>query len=319
MYYVYALLDPRKPGAFRYALGSGRFATFDHEPFYIGKGKGNRIRVHVPTALLGVEQTFKARRIRRIHAQGFSVIEKKSKRTYDEAEAFEFERMLIQAIGRQDLKKGPLCNLTDGGDGVPNLNAEARKRISKSSQNWWKNMTPAERMVKIHQYQHWWTRLTPEGRAAFIEQKRKDTKSHLAGLSDVEYFAYVQTIKDRVQDWWANLTPTQRVSYSVKQSIAQTKRWASVNNSDRALIGRKVQDTINNTWDIERYALRTERKRASAKDWYESLSADAKQEMKRKQDEAKRNYPVRICPHCGTSGKGGNMVRYHFDNCKQRG
>lgn len=23
-----------------------------------------------------------------------------------------------------------------------------------------------------------------------------------------------------------------------------------------------------------------------------------------------------ICPHCGKSGKGGNMPRYHFDNCK---
>jgi hypothetical protein len=24
------------------------------------------------------------------------------------------------------------------------------------------------------------------------------------------------------------------------------------------------------------------------------------------------------CPHCGTIGRGGNMLRYHFDNCKQK-
>lgn len=24
----------------------------------------------------------------------------------------------------------------------------------------------------------------------------------------------------------------------------------------------------------------------------------------------------RICPHCGTKGKGGNMLRYHFNECK---
>lgn len=24
------------------------------------------------------------------------------------------------------------------------------------------------------------------------------------------------------------------------------------------------------------------------------------------------------CPHCGKSGKGGNMTRYHFDNCPKR-
>jgi hypothetical protein len=27
----------------------------------------------------------------------------------------------------------------------------------------------------------------------------------------------------------------------------------------------------------------------------------------------------RICPHCGTTGRGGNMLRYHFENCKQKG
>jgi hypothetical protein len=25
--------------------------------------------------------------------------------------------------------------------------------------------------------------------------------------------------------------------------------------------------------------------------------------------------PYRTCPHCGKVGKGGNMTRYHFDNC----
>jgi hypothetical protein len=27
----------------------------------------------------------------------------------------------------------------------------------------------------------------------------------------------------------------------------------------------------------------------------------------------------RTCPHCGTIGRGGNMLRYHFENCKHRG
>jgi hypothetical protein len=27
---------------------------------------------------------------------------------------------------------------------------------------------------------------------------------------------------------------------------------------------------------------------------------------------------VVICPHCNLIGKGGNMTRYHFDNCKQK-
>ena len=30
-------------------------------------------------------------------------------------------------------------------------------------------------------------------------------------------------------------------------------------------------------------------------------------------------YPTVICPHCNISGAGGNMKRYHFDNCKNIG
>jgi hypothetical protein len=30
----------------------------------------------------------------------------------------------------------------------------------------------------------------------------------------------------------------------------------------------------------------------------------------------KRNHKERECPICGILGKGGNMTRYHFDNCK---
>lgn len=26
---------------------------------------------------------------------------------------------------------------------------------------------------------------------------------------------------------------------------------------------------------------------------------------------------VRVCPHCGHEGRGANMYRYHFDNCKK--
>ena len=41
-FYVYAYLDPRKPGKFKY----GEY-EFTHEPFYIGKGTKSRINRHL--------------------------------------------------------------------------------------------------------------------------------------------------------------------------------------------------------------------------------------------------------------------------------
>lgn len=29
-----------------------------------------------------------------------------------------------------------------------------------------------------------------------------------------------------------------------------------------------------------------------------------------------RTHILKTCPYCGLEGKGGNMTRYHFDNCK---
>ncbi len=42
IYYVYAYFDPFKKGEYNYEE-----FKFDYEPFYIGKGKGNRLNIHL--------------------------------------------------------------------------------------------------------------------------------------------------------------------------------------------------------------------------------------------------------------------------------
>lgn len=111
-FYVYALLDPRKPGYFKYAHW-----TFDHEPFYIGKGKGNRAYTHLLNCdILGSSNEFKNRKIRSMQSKSkkdpIVCIKKKN---LTETSAFDLEMRLIKAIGFLGL--GPLTNLNSGGCG----------------------------------------------------------------------------------------------------------------------------------------------------------------------------------------------------------
>jgi hypothetical protein len=40
-------------------------------------------------------------------------------------------------------------------------------------------------------------------------------------------------------------------------------------------------------------------------------------EWKQALKDAQARQPIRTCPHCGVTGKGANMTRYHFDKCKK--
>jgi group I intron endonuclease len=42
------------------------------------------------------------------------------------------------------------------------------------------------------------------------------------------------------------------------------------------------------------------------------------EETKRKISLTKKAKPAITCPWCGTTGRGGNMKRYHLDNCKHK-
>jgi len=129
-FYVYAYLDPRKPGKYIY----GEY-SFYYEPFYIGKGFGNRKNVHLNENKNNTTNRYKFNKIQKIIREinenpiiiliEFNLTEKQS---------FILETKYIQTIGRLDFKVGPLTNLTNGGDGPSGQihSEETRNKISKS-------------------------------------------------------------------------------------------------------------------------------------------------------------------------------------------
>lgn len=112
VYYVYALLDTRKPG--RYSYGKGGKLAFAYEPFYIGKGKGGRAYAHVYAR---DKNRLKHSIIRKIIAEtGAPPKVRILRRSLPEVEALRLEGVAIRIIGRRGFGTGPLSNLSSGGD-----------------------------------------------------------------------------------------------------------------------------------------------------------------------------------------------------------
>lgn len=129
-YYVYVFLNKLKPGNFIYDD-----IKFEYEPFYIGKGTGNRIQ----SSKYDRECPFKVNKINKIIEYGGEVLSVKLYNNLENFESLEIEKRLIKLIGRRDLGLGPLVNLTDGGDGRLSSphSEDVKRKISetKRSQN----------------------------------------------------------------------------------------------------------------------------------------------------------------------------------------
>lgn len=124
-YYVYVYLNPLKVGIFLYDD-----IEFKFEPFYVGKGssKWNRKKYHINESIRFIKGKIKNTDKLNLHKINTILnIKKELKsdpiiveifKSNDENKVILKEIELIKKIGRKDLNKGPLTNLTDGGESV---------------------------------------------------------------------------------------------------------------------------------------------------------------------------------------------------------
>lgn len=144
-FYVYVLLDPRKPGNFQY----GKW-KFDYEPFYVGKGKGGRAFSHIRTFdIVKISNPHKKNKIRSIINEGLEPAVLIKRKDIDEAAAFELEARLIHAIGCGKL--GPLVNLQrvkTGGLAGYKHTKETCNGLSKFSKQVWAGHTEEQRAAR---------------------------------------------------------------------------------------------------------------------------------------------------------------------------
>lgn len=102
----------------------------NNEPFYVGKGFGERAWTHLTesqqrkTPFYNRLKSLKKKNIDPV----IGIINCK-----DEEESLSYEIWFIYKFGRKDQGKGPLLNLTDGGEGISNPSLETREKISLSN------------------------------------------------------------------------------------------------------------------------------------------------------------------------------------------
>jgi len=136
IFYVYVLMDPRKPGLYEYRF-KDKLLVLPFEPFYVGKGKNDRIYVHnleVQKDHAHRFQRHKHNLIRKLHSLGLNPVEKKLSKLEIESIAYAKEIWLIKVIGRSNLSRGPLTNETDGKEGSTGLiqsSLTIAKRVEK--------------------------------------------------------------------------------------------------------------------------------------------------------------------------------------------
>jgi hypothetical protein len=119
-YYVYVYRDPR-PGKKRI-------------PIYVGKGTAGKKRADVHwrqktrnPILRGI--------LSKIKQAGLEPLIEIVAWYDNEAAAFKCEISMIALYGRRDLGAGPLCNLTDGGDGTSGYKPTPDQRVAMSQPN----------------------------------------------------------------------------------------------------------------------------------------------------------------------------------------
>lgn len=119
-YYVYVYLNPLK----------------NHEPFYVGKGSGTRLVDHLrPSSINRDPNKHKTSIIKKILDSGLNPKIDIIFESEDETLALAEEVRIIADIGRADLGKGPLANMTDGGEGTANkvFTQEYRNKLSRAT------------------------------------------------------------------------------------------------------------------------------------------------------------------------------------------
>lgn len=202
-YYIYMYLD------------------LDNVSFYIGKGRGYRYKVS-EHLLECRHQPFLQNKIRKIGVDNIKI--QFLHKNLTEKEAFKKEKYWIKYYGRRDLKRGTLCNLTNGGEGTSGYKhskevlrkmGEAHKG-KKHSEETRRKMSVAKVSVKFSMETKRKISATLKGVKLSEETKRKMRKAH-KGFSRPSH-------TEETEQKISNSRKGRKLSEETKRKISESKK-----------------------------------------------------------------------------------------------
>jgi hypothetical protein len=211
-FYVYVYLDSRP--------GKGL------QPIYVGKGTVDLDRASYHWERRCVNP-FLQRVLDKIRAAGLVPQITIAAYMEDEEEAFAMERDLIAQYGRRDLQTGPLCNLTEGGQGTGGLKyseERLRKKREQCSTPEWREM-----MTKIIK-QAW---QNPEHRKRILESqdKLRNDPTYRARLREAILKSRTEQVRNKISV--AMRTNWESDEYRAKQATSRAEAHARPEEKQR--------------------------------------------------------------------------------------
>lgn len=205
-------------------------------------------------------------------------------------EACQKEKYWIKLYGRKDLNEGTLVNMTDGGDGGDTLSS--RPDIKEK----FKSIRKGKTLTEIY------------GLKKADEIRSKIRKNHHKMVGDANPAKRPEVRKKiGLANTGKTKSAEERNRLSKLYSGEGNPFFNKTHNENAKLVMReKAKGRYTLDWFIEKYGLingQVEYKKKCERDKHFLNKKDYK-------------YPEKKCPVCGKVGAGGNMKRYHFENCK---
>jgi hypothetical protein len=258
VYYVYAYLDPRKPGEYIY----GEY-KFEYEPFYIGKGKDDRSIYHLKCK---GKNKYLNNKIKKMINSNIDPIIVKLHENLEEETSYDIEEMYISSIGKLYENTGPLLNVRDGGRGKIGFSEEAKLKISNSNKG---RVMPEEDKAWRREYYKgennpmYGKTHTPEAREKISSKQKgkkmsdefkqkcsENSKGHSRHTEDqinkIKYYMTNRIVSDETKEKMSKSRTGIKQSDEARKKLSETRKNKKKRNYSNK--GKKVK---NHIYDIK--------------------------------------------------------------------